>query len=228
MQTQEIKQRLETISARIAAAAVRAGRDPDDVELVAVSKTVAADRIAAAYAAGQRIFGENYVAELADKAAALPADIAWHQIGPVQRRAVPRLPTNLAMVQTLDRIELLARFARVRAEPWPPFLIQVNIGRETQKTGVMPDDAEGFLESVLTDFPQARVRGLMAIPPADLDERGTRRHFAALRELAERLGQRLGLTLRLSMGMSGDFEWAVAEGAHWVRVGSAIFGERPA
>lgn len=226
MQHLDFKQRLDDVRGRIEHAATASGRKGTDIELVAVSKTMPAAQILAAYAAGQRTFGENYVSELAAKAAALPDDIAWHHIGPVQRRSVAKLPPRLALLQTLDRLELLDRFAGVWQGNWPPFLVQINIGNEPQKHGIPPDDAERFFAAALRKYPDLKLLGLMAIPPADLPETATRKHFAALRDIAARLAAICGRTLKLSMGMSQDFEAAIAEGADIVRIGSAIFGAR--
>lgn len=226
MQHLDFKQRLDDVRSRIERAAAASGRKGTDIELVAVSKTMPAAQISAAYAAGQRVFGENYVTELAAKAADLPSDIAWHQIGPVQRRSVGKLPQRLALLQTLDRLELLDRFAGVWQGAWPPFLVQINIANEPQKHGILPADAERFFEAALAKYPAVNLLGLMAIPPAELPESATRQHFAALRDLAARLATNVGQTLKLSMGMSQDFEAAIAEGADIVRIGSAIFGDR--
>lgn len=223
----QIKQRLQVVCERIKHAAQRAGRQDASICLVAVSKKQPLAAIAAAYAAGQRDFGENYVSELAAKAAELPNDIRWHQVGPVQRRAAAHLPQQLYCLQTLDRIELLERLARVRSGTWPMFLLQVNIGREPQKSGVAPENAAALLAKIRERFAKAHVAGLMTIPPQTASAQAARPYFAALRELRDRLATQFGQPLLLSMGMSQDYAEAIAEGADIVRVGSAIFGERP-
>ena len=216
---------LSSVRARVAAACERTGRAPDSVCLVAVSKRHPAERIREAYEAGQRDFGENYVQEMVDKAAAL-ADldgIRWHLIGHLQRNKARSVVPLGAIVQCLDsarladEIEKRASAASVRAEVF----VQVNVGGETQKSGCTVDDAPA-LASHLASLPSVHLRGLMTVPPASEDPEGARTHFARLRAL----GQNLGLS-ELSMGMSHDLEVAIEEGATVVRVGTAIFGPRP-
>lgn len=222
-----IADRLRRVREAVEEAARLAGRKPGEVRLIAVGKRFPADVLAEAYAAGQRDFGENYAAELAGKAATLPSDIGWHMIGPVQRRQVGLLPTAGLRVHTLDRIELVERFERLRPEAMPPFLVQVNIGREPSKSGLDPDATAAFVDDLRTRWPALDLRGLMAIPPAEPTPAASRRWFAALRELGERIWAAQGLGRpELSMGMSDDFAEAIAEGATWVRVGTAIFGDR--
>lgn len=222
-----IASRLVQVRESVEEAARRAGRAPGEVRLIAVGKRFPAEALAQAYAAGQREFGENYAAELADKAATLPTDIGWHMIGPVQRRQVGLLPTANLRVHTLDRIELVERFERLRPEAIPSFLVQVNIGREPSKSGLDPDAVPAFIDDLRRRWPALDLRGLMAIPPPESTAAASRRWFAALRELGERIWSEQGLgQLELSMGMSDDFVEAIAEGATWVRVGKAIFGDR--
>ena len=181
---------------------------PPGVTLVAVSKTQPASAIREAYAAGQRDFGENYAQEWREKADALAdlADLRWHFIGGLQTNKVKYLAGRVAYVHTLDREEL----ARV--------LLEVNTGDETSKSGCAPADAPRLCEAARA-LPAIEVAGLMCIPPADRDPRP---HFRLLRELRDRLG-----LAELSMGMSGDWQVAVEEGATMVRIGTAIFGARP-
>ncbi|RMF14141.1 MAG: YggS family pyridoxal phosphate-dependent enzyme [Candidatus Dadabacteria bacterium] len=221
----QIEHRLTIIRNRISAAARAAGRDPATIRLVAVSKRHPAEAVRAALSAGQLDFGENYASELADKAAHLPDEICWHLIGPLQRRQAGSLPRNTALWHTLDRIKILERFRHLERIP-PPCLVQVNIGKEPQKSGIAPEDVRAFLERIQQQYPEVQVRGLMTIPPAGAPEQ-TRPWFAALRELAATVSDLLPDSPELSMGMSGDFEQAIAEGATIVRVGSAIFGPRP-
>jgi hypothetical protein len=216
-----IADRLHTVQARIAAAARDAGRDPADVMLVAVSKTFGAEAVLAACTAGQRRFGENRVQEAAAKFATVRAqvpDIRLHIIGGLQTNKARDAVRIADVIESLDRDSLAdALVAAVQKEGRAPsLLIQVNVGREPQKGGCDPDDAEA-----LRDRCAARglaVAGLMCIPPAEGDPAP---HFAALAALGRRMG--LGW---LSMGMSGDYASAVAHGSTEVRVGSAIFGSR--
>ncbi|MDD5309834.1 MAG: YggS family pyridoxal phosphate-dependent enzyme [Deltaproteobacteria bacterium] len=213
---------------RIAAAAVRSGRDPSDVRLVAVSKTHPIEAIREAYEAGQRDFGENYAQELNDKAAALAdlADLRWHFIGHLQRNKARMVVPHAAMVETVDSVRLaeeLDHQAR-RLGRALGCLVQVNVGGEEQKSGCTPGEA-GEIAGAVESLEWLKLAGLMTIPPFDLDPEETRKHFRALAALRERLG---GVTrfAHLSMGMSQDFEAAIEEGATLVRVGTAVFGDR--
>ncbi len=228
---------LQAVRQRIAGAARACGRDPGDIELIAVSKTFGADAVADALAAGQHAFGENYVQEALDKIRALAAggaaieariqQPAWHFIGPIQSNKTRQIAENFAWVHSVDRKKIAERLAAARPPGLAPLqvCIQVNIGDEASKSGVAPADALALARAVI-ELPQLKLRGLMAIPPASPDPAQQRRHFAELRELMARLNA-AGITLdTLSMGMSSDLEAAVAEGATMVRVGAAIFGRR--
>jgi PLP dependent protein len=212
---------LSDIAARIAAAEAAHGRAPGSVTLIAVSKVQPLDRVVAVLEAGHRIFGENYVQEAAGKWPDLRARFAGvqlHMIGPLQtNKAKPALDLFDA-IHTVDRPSLAERLARLvqGAGRCPDLFVQVNTGAEPQKAGVLPDDADAFVARCRAlDLP---IRGLMCIPPEDQDPTP---HFAALRDMATRNG-----LAGLSMGMSSDFETAIAHGATHVRVGSAIFGAR--
>lgn len=203
---------------RIADAARRAGRDPADVRLVAATKTVPPERVARALTAGVVDLGENRAQELLTKAPALAGETPaprWHFIGPLQRNKVRALAPWIELWQTVDRPQLGEAIAR--HAPGAGVLVEVNVAGEAQKAGCSAADAPGLVDEL--SRLGLRVDGLMAIPPMGDD---ARRWFAALRELAERLGLR-----ELSMGMTDDFEAAVEEGATIVRVGRALFGERP-
>jgi PLP dependent protein len=213
---------------RIATAAARAGRDPSDVRLVAVSKTPPPEAVRAAYAAGQRDFGENYAQELKDKATALAdlGDLRWHFIGHLQRNKARMVVPHAAVVETVDSLRLaeeLAHQAR-RLGRTLGCLVQVNVGGEEQKSGCAPEEA-AEIASAVEDLEGLVLAGLMTIPPFDLDPEETRPHFHALAALRERLGGAARFP-HLSMGMSQDFEAAVEEGATLVRVGTAVFGSR--
>ncbi|HEX2659985.1 MAG TPA: YggS family pyridoxal phosphate-dependent enzyme [Polyangia bacterium] len=233
---QEIADRLGAVRQQLAEAAARAGRAPDAVRLVAVSKKMTADDVRAALAVGQRDFGENYAQELRDKRAALagePAAPRWHYIGPLQRNKVKLLAGQVALIHSVADTDIVDEIERRAGEPAAgapsqACLIQVNVSGEARKSGVDP----AALPALLDRFAAARhchCEGLMLIPPLEDDPARTRRHFAALRGLAEREARvaRPRVELKeLSMGMSGDFVAAIEEGATLVRVGSAIFGER--
>lgn len=206
---------LKEVRERIAQACARAGRAQGSVTLAAVSKGQPMEKIHAAFEAGQTVFAENYAQELREKSSALPA-AEWHFIGALQSNKARMVVGRAALIHTCDRISLARELAK-RAEGVQRVLLEVNIGREPQKSGVPPEEAPGLLDAVRA-LPQLRCEGLMCIPPAEGDPRP---HFRALRELGEKLG-----LPELSMGMSADYEAAIEEGATIVRVGTAIFGER--
>jgi pyridoxal phosphate enzyme (YggS family) len=219
----DIPGNLARVRERIARAAERTGRRADDVLLVAVSKTVEPERIRAAIAAGVTALGENRVQEAKGKIAVLGRPAAWHLIGHLQTNKVRDALELFDVIHSLDRLELareLERRAAARGRP-VDVLLQVNVGGEATKGGVEPD-AVGETLDTIGKLSHLRVRGLMTIPPAVERPEEARGWFRRLRELAERHGLR-----ELSMGMSGDFEVAVEEGATMVRVGTAIFGARP-
>jgi PLP dependent protein len=205
-------------------AAVRA-RVPPRVTLVAVSKTQPPEAIREAYAAGQRDFGENYAQEWRDKAAALSdlRDLTWHFIGALQTNKVKYLAGQVAWVHTVDRLALAEEISRRSAARGTTtrVLVEVNVAGEASKSGCAPADVAP-LAAAVSRLPGLALRGLMCIPPAEGDPRP---RFAALRALRDGLGLDLP---ELSMGMSGDYEAAIAEGSTMVRVGTAIFGARPA
>jgi PLP dependent protein len=211
------------VNARIAAAAMGAGRDPAAVTLVAVSKTQPQDAVVAALAAGQTVFGENRVQEAAAKYPGLRAahpGLRLHLIGPLQTNKARDAVALFDVIETVDRPRLAEALAREMAREGRRVdcLVQVNTGEEPQKAGVMPEDADAFIEDCRGKW-GLPVRGLMCIPPA---EEPPAPHFALLREI----GRRHGLA-ELSMGMSADFEVAIRFGATLVRVGTAVFGARP-
>jgi len=213
---------------RIARAARAAGRDPDTVRLVAVSKTQPVERVRDAFRLGQRAFGENYVQEAVEKMSSLPEGLEWHLIGPLQSNKTRVVAERFDWVHSVDRLKLAERLSAHRPAALPPLdiCLQVNISGEGSKNGLAPRDA---IETALAvaALPRLNLRGLMAIPEPAEDFEAQRRPHRALRELFESL-QAEGLLLdTLSMGMSADLEAAIAEGATMVRIGSAIFGERP-
>ena len=232
--TETIEQRLATVQARVARACTDAGRDPETVTLVAVSKMKPASDIRAALAAGQLHFGENYAQQLRDKAAELGAGPAvgdapplpiWHFIGPLQRNKVKYVAGTAALVHAVDSEKLGAAIAKRSGDRPTSILVQVNIGLEDTKSGVAPDQALALCKT-LHGMPGVRLRGLMCIPPWGAGEASSRRWFAGMADLqAEGRAQGLPLDL-MSMGMSEDYELAIAYGATHVRVGTAIFGAR--
>lgn len=222
-----VKNALQAIQSRIATAIAAAGRAPQTVQLLAVSKSVNADAVRAAAAAGQCAFGESYVQEALAKIAAL-ADLSltWHFIGPVQRNKTRVLAEHFDWIHSVDRVVIAQRLNDARPATLPPLniCIQVNISGESSKSGVLPADLP-VLAREIVPLPRLRLRGLMAIPQADLAHGLQHVQFRRLRQLCDGLSLPLDT---LSMGMSGDLEAAIAEGATIVRVGSAIFGRRPA
>jgi pyridoxal phosphate enzyme (YggS family) len=216
---------------RIAAAAERAGRNPSDVLLVAVSKTVPVERLHAALAAGLTVFGENRVQEAEAKVGNVPG-AAWHLVGPLQSNKARRAVAIFDVIESVDSIDLARRLDRLAAEHRPgralPVLLQVNVDRDTAKAGFAPEAIEADLPALL-DLESLRMEGLMTIGRLVASAEEARSAFRALRELATRLRDRWpGLGASLSMGMTDDFEVAVEEGATIIRVGRALFGERPA
>lgn len=203
------------------AAARRGGRDPGEVTLMAVSKTVEPERIHQAYQAGIRVFGENRVQEFEKKEAELRdlEGAEWHLIGHLQSNKAKKAAELFGAVDSVDSLRLAEKLDEAAAGPLA-VLIEVNIGGEEAKSGVGPGSKE-FQELLRAQFKKVQVRGLMTIPPYTEDPEGARKYFRKMRELRDELG--LGA---LSMGMSHDFEVAIEEGSTCVRVGTAIFGER--
>ncbi|MEO1039067.1 MAG: YggS family pyridoxal phosphate-dependent enzyme [Pseudomonadota bacterium] len=212
------------ILARIAAAAKASGRETQDVTLVAVSKKQPDDRVEAMLRAGQRVFGENRVQEAqarwGERRAALP-DLELRLIGPLQTNKAEDAVALFDVIETLDREKLARALAKAMEKTGraPRLYVQVNTGEEAQKAGIAPQEAPAFIERMRGEY-GFNIEGLMCIPPV---EEPASLHFALLSKLAKQCGR-----IRLSMGMSSDFETAVRLGATSVRVGSALFGERPA
>ncbi len=245
-----IRTGLETVRRRIAAAAKAAGRSPEDVRLIAVSKEFPPQAIQAAVSCGQSAFGENYAQEAVDKIVALdsllspvgseavsegatratlsPPALEWHFIGPVQSNKTKLVAEHFHWVQSVDRLKVAQRLADQRPLLLPPLqvCIQVNVSGESSKSGVAPSALAELAQQVAL-LPRLQLRGLMTIPAPSPDADVLHRQFRLLRELRDDLAAR-GLVLdTLSMGMSDDLDAAIAEGATMVRVGRAIFGDRP-
>jgi pyridoxal phosphate enzyme (YggS family) len=223
-----ISANLQAVKSRITAAAQAAGRDPDGIALLAVSKTFPAEAIREAAAAGQRRFGESHVQEALKKIEALAdLDLEWHFIGPLQSNKTRPVAEHFSWVHSVDRMKTAERLSAARGAARVPLqvCIQVNVSGECSKSGIAPGQLSELAGAVAC-LPHLRLRGLMAIPEPTGDVTLQRRRFAELRELKQGLCAR-GFDLdTLSMGMSGDLEAAVAEGATLVRVGTAIFGAR--
>ena len=224
-----IQNNLQAVIARIAAACQASGRAPSAVRLVAVSKTFPEQAVRAAAGAGQRDFGENHVQEAMAKMQAL-ADLplTWHFIGPIQSNKTRPIAQAFQWVHSIDREKVANRLSEARPAHLPPLkvCIQVNVSGESSKSGVAPGALPALAKRV-SALPGLELRGLMAIPEPTPDAQLQQRRFRMLRELKDELA-RAGIALdTLSMGMSADLEAAIAEGATMVRVGTAIFGERP-
>ena len=222
-----IAHNLKEVRAAMAEAAQRAGRDPGDVRLVAVSKTVDLERVRAAIDAGQDLFGENYLQEAAGKIAALGRQVSWHLVGSLQSNKARGAVELFDLIHAVDRLKLARALDAAAASlgQVQEILLQINLAGETSKSGASPEAAPELLRELLL-LPHLRVLGLMTLPPF-LSPEAVRPYFRALRELRDHLQDISGQPLpELSMGMSGDYEVAVAEGATLVRVGTAIFGSR--
>lgn len=225
-----MKDRIDAIRARISDAERRSGRDDGSVALIGVSKFQPVEAIYEALSCGVRVLGENRVQERAQKAEVWSGPEAeWHLIGHLQRNKARRAVELFSMVQSVDSPALLDAIARIATELGrAPFkiMIEVNTSGEESKDGVAPEECFSLVERAVSNG-AISLEGLMTIGPLDGDERAVRRSFAMLRELAEGARERFGAAMpHLSMGMSGDFEWAIEEGSTMVRVGTSIFGAR--
>ncbi len=228
MDARGIRARVAAVRARIVAAADAAGRDPASVSLVAVSKTLPSAAVRAAYDAGQRDFGENYVQELLGKREALAdlADLRWHFIGHLQTNKARSVAKIVHAVHSVDSVKLAVELGHraTAAGRTVEALVEVNVGGEASKSGCAPGDVGAVLDAVARE-PALVLRGLMTVPPHTDDPAGAGVFFAALAALRDAHGG-IGRLPELSMGMTHDLEIAVAHGATVVRVGTAIFGAR--
>lgn len=225
----QIESNLENVLASIASAAHSASRDPAAVHLVAVSKTHPADAVREAFDAGQRVFGESRVQEAVPKIPLLPAAAEWHFIGHLQSNKIRKALPLFSLFHGIDDLELARQMDRIAGELglFPRILLEVNVSGEETKFGLDPEAARAALDDFL-GLPRVQLCGLMTMAPPVEKPEDARPFFARLRELRDDLERRGGVPLpELSMGMSGDFEAGIAEGATLVRVGSAIFGARP-
>ena len=219
---ESLRHNLEAVRERIARAAERGGRRAQDVLLIGVSKTVTAERVRLGVEAGLTALGENRVQEARDKIKILGRPAPWHLIGHLQTNKVRDALELFDLIHSLDRLELARELERRAGDRVANVLLEVNVAEEPSKSGFAPDAVGPALEAI-GGMTHVRVRGLMAIPPIVERAEDSRRWFQTLRGLAERYGLK-----ELSMGMSADFEVAIEEGATMVRVGTAIFGARPA
>jgi pyridoxal phosphate enzyme (YggS family) len=225
---------LARVRERIAAAAHRAARSPDDIALMAVTKTFGPDAVRAAYDAGQRLFGENRVQEFAEKAPALRdlSDADFHMIGHLQTNKAGKAVEVFSAVDSVDSLRLAEKLnaAAASASKRIPVLIELNLGGEESKSGLNPVSLDfGALLESAARLDHLEFRGLMTVPPFTADPEGSRPFFRRLREIRDNIARRNLSAIRLdtlSMGMSHDFEVAIEEGSTCVRLGSAIFGER--
>ncbi len=222
-----IARRVQRVRARIADAARAAGRDPSGITLVAVSKTFPPEAVAAAVGAGVADVGENRVQELVAKMPQVPGSPRWHFVGHLQSNKAAAVAGRVHLIHSLDRLALARRVARLaaRADSTQAVLVQVNVSGEATKHGVAPEDAAALAEEAQA-LEGLEVRGLMTMPPPAPDPEQARPYFAALARLRDAIAARVPSATELSMGMSGDFEVAISEGATIVRVGEAIFGPR--
>jgi pyridoxal phosphate enzyme (YggS family) len=226
-------EKIERIQMEVRASALRCGRNPDLVKIVAVSKHVPVTRMRAAQECGQIIFGENYLQEAADKISQLGNNSSqqWHFIGHLQSNKAAIAAELFQVIQTVDRLKIAVALNNHAAqlEKQLDVLVQVNVGREPQKSGVLLENAEALLRE-MQSLTALRVQGLMTMPPYGQKPEASRPYFQALKQLADQLAEKKlfsdNETVELSMGMSGDFTVAIEEGATLIRIGTAIFGER--
>lgn len=227
-----IRQNLENILSSIKEVAHCSNRDPADIKLVAVSKRFPVSAIEEALAAGQIIFGENYIQEAAEKRQHLQDRVRLHFIGNLQSNKARLAVETCDMIETIDRPKIVKALHKYleRLDRRLDVLVQVNVGEDPHKSGIVPNEAESLL-AYMRDFPRLRLRGLMTMPPFTSDPELARPHFRRLRLLSEEMKLRglLGgnAKIELSMGMSHDYHVAVQEGATLIRIGTAIFGQRP-
>jgi PLP dependent protein len=223
-------QRLEIVQKRIKDTCGATLRPFDAVKLLAVSKLHPAEAVRGLYAAGQRAFGENYVQEGVEKIVALAdlTDIEWHLIGPMQSNKTRDVAEHFAWVHTVDRLKIAQRLSDQRPAHLPPLkvCVQINISGEASKSGVAPDDALALIDAV-NALPRLQLRGLMGMAAPEIGEAATRAQFRIVGQVQAAAAAH-GITLdTLSMGMSDDMDWAIAEGSTLVRIGTALFGQRP-
>ncbi len=227
-----ISDNLQAVRTDFSLAALASGRDPQEITLLAVSKTFSAEAVLEAVKAGQQSFGENYLQEALDKMQQVQAispnlHLEWHFIGPIQSNKTRQIAENFSWVHSIDRKKIAVRLSEQRPTGLPPLnvCLQVNISGESSKSGVLPDDALGLAREIAL-LPGLCLRGLMAVPEPSNEVDQQRAAFSKLRNLKMQM-EAQGIALdTLSMGMSGDMDAAIAEGSTLIRIGSAIFGKR--
>lgn len=224
----EIAGNLERVRSQIAEASKKARRSPDDIELVAISKTHEAEKVRGAFEAGQQLFGESRVQEARAKISLLPSALRWHFVGRLQKNKIRHALPLFELFHSVDSLERARDMNRIAEEEGlhPRVLLEVNVAGEGSKIGFAPELLRAQTEALL-ELPRLTIEGLMTIPPLAPEAEASRPYFVALRELRDQLAAQFRLNLpHLSMGMSGDFAVAIEEGATLVRVGTAIFGKR--
>ena len=223
----DISENIRNIIERVDKSAKKSKRSKDDITIVAVSKTVNADSVVQAVKAGMKDFGENRVQEFLKKREEIGDEVNWHLIGPLQRNKVKFILDGVTLLHSLDRLSLAEDIEKQceKQRTKLDVLVQVNIAKEPTKSGVFEEDLEKFLES-LSVLRNVRVKGLMAIPPYAFDPNGNRKYFEQMRVLYDTFKNFSDGFEYLSMGMSGDFEAAIKEGANIIRIGTAVFGAR--
>ena len=224
----EIAENLKRVRAQIAEAAKKSSRSPGDIELVAISKTHEAEKVRAAFDAGQQLFGESRVQEARAKIPLLPSALRWHFVGRLQKNKIRHALPLFELFHSVDSLDLARDMNRIGEEEGlhPRVLLEVNVAGEGSKIGFAPEALRTQME-LLLKLPRLTIEGLMTIPPLAPEAEASRKHFVALRELRDDFASEFRIRLpQLSMGMSGDFEVAIEEGATLVRVGTAIFGKR--
>lgn len=222
-------ERLATIRARMVAACGRVGRKPEEVQLIAVTKTFGPDAVRVAWEAGLSIMGENRIQEAAAKIPNCVSGIDWHLIGHLQRNKVRLALELFSCLHAVDSLKLVEQIARIAAEigVCPSILLEINASGESSKFGLKPEEAPAVIERALS-LRSLTLVGLMTLAPIAPDPEVTRPVFAKVRECRDLWEQQFDISLpRLSMGMSGDFEIAIEEGSTWIRIGTALFGKRP-
>jgi pyridoxal phosphate enzyme (YggS family) len=226
---QTIADRLINAHQEIDNAAASANRNPHSVRLLAVSKTKPVSDIELAYEAGQRLFGENYIQEGVDKIQTLKhlSDIEWHMIGPIQSNKTKIVAEHFDWVQSIDRLKIARRLNDQRPEDMPPLnvCIQLNIEQEDSKSGIVPEALPGLVQEIL-NLPRLSLRGVMAIPAAEVTPEAQGQTLTALQSIYNQLAAQVDTVDTLSVGMSGDMRQAIAHGSTMVRIGTAIFGAR--
>ena len=226
----DVREILGEVRERIAAACARSGRDPGDVEIIAVTKTHGEDVVREAWEAGLGIVGENKVQEAAWKKPASVSGPQWHLIGHLQSNKVRHALEIFDFIHSVDSVKLADRINTIADDigSSPRILLEVNVSGEKSKSGMRPEDVKPTLGHIMAECPRITVEGLMTMAPFSENPEDARPYFRRLRELRDGLERDLGIGLpRLSMGMSGDYAVAVEEGATWIRLGTVLFGERP-